>query len=109
MHSDEGGAVAVNWMRLLEHFGQDFVWLALTGSCLISSIISDPLFLFSSGPRRLFERSRGAVRRSISCPGRAPPRSHSRPPPGGGCEPAGARPGWAALNQNRRNVNVAAS
>jgi hypothetical protein len=60
--SDEGGTVAVNWTRLLEHFGQDFVRGALISSCLISSIIGDPLFLFSSGPRRLFERSRGAVR-----------------------------------------------
>jgi hypothetical protein len=57
-----GGAVAVNWMRLLEHLGQDFVWVVLTGSGLISSIMGDPLFLFSNGPLRLFERSRGAVR-----------------------------------------------
>jgi hypothetical protein len=63
MPSDEGGTVAVNWTRLLEHLGQDFAWVALTGSCLISSIISDPLFLFSSGPRRPFERSPCAVRR----------------------------------------------
>src|ERR1700730_15999883 len=61
--SDEGGTVAVNWMRLLEQLGQDFVWVALTGSCLISSVIGDPLFLFSSGPRRLFEQSRCVVRR----------------------------------------------
>ena len=43
MPCDEGTAVAANWMRLLEHLGQDFAWVVLTGSCLISSIISDPL------------------------------------------------------------------
>src|SRR5258708_1768109 len=50
MPSDEGAAVAVNWMRLLEHLGQDFVSVALTGSRLVSSVIGDPLFLFSGVP-----------------------------------------------------------
>ena len=39
MPSDEGAAVAVNWTRLLEHLGQDFVRVALTDSCLVSSVI----------------------------------------------------------------------
>ena len=75
--SDEGGAVAVNWMRLLEHFGQDFVWVALTGSCLISSIIGDPLFLFSSGPLQLFGQFPAGVSNSALGPSPFPPsRAH---------------------------------
>jgi len=50
-------------MRLLEHLGQDFARVALTGSCLISFIISDPPFFslagldrFSSDLAALFDR-----------------------------------------------------
>ena len=60
MPFDEGAGVAVNWMRLLEHLGQDFVSVALTGSCLVSSVIGDLLFLFSSRPPSPCGQSRGA-------------------------------------------------
>jgi hypothetical protein len=63
MPSDEGGAVAVNWMRLLEHLGQDFVSVALTGSRLVSSVIGDPLFSFlqrASAALRAISRRRVA-------------------------------------------------
>jgi hypothetical protein len=74
MPSDEGGTVAVNWMRLLEHLGQDFAWVALTGSCLISSIISDPLsFLrrdstaFRAISRRCWPLVSSFYRQRLSC------------------------------------------
>jgi hypothetical protein len=73
MPSDEGTGVAVNWTRLLEHLGQDFVSVALTGSRLVSSVIAglpyDSLICFFSAftrAQRTFDALRIASR---SCSG----------------------------------------